>query len=174
MKYTIILLLTLLIATKEDVSAFTINPFIIYLQENGYYELINDVKCQLTTDVAIEVCKILTESPHCEEVVRIYMSCPNPPCYAPSSPSSPTLSSPTSFSRARSCPSPSLPPADRLISILDAHNMPHDKFKRLILKLRLKLIILEPIIQPPNRKETINEKHDSLLQEKKIRKLIRY
>ena len=163
--------MTLVIATKEDVNGYTINPFIIYLQETGYYEVINDVKCKITTDVAIEVCKILTESPHCEEVVRIYMSCPNPPCYAPSSP---TFSSPTSSSRVPSCPSPSLPPADILISILDAHNIPHDKFKKLILKLRLKLIILEPIIQPPNREETINKKYDSLPQEKKIRKLIRY
>ena len=123
MKYTIILLLTLLIATKEDGSVFSIIPFIIYLQESGYYELITDVKCKIATDVAIEVCEILTESPHCEEVVRIYMTCPLHP---PSTVFPPI--SPDSFVSLD----------DKLISILNSHNIPLDKFKKLIYALRNK------------------------------------
>ena len=88
MKYTIILFLTLLIVTKEDKITYSISPFIRYLQEQGYYDAINGVKCQITTDVAIEVCEILTESPHCEEVVRIYMTCSPSPVFPPISPDS--------------------------------------------------------------------------------------
>ena len=136
MKYTIILLLTLVIATKENGVLFTINPFINYLQETGYYEVINDVKCQITSDVAIEVCEILTESPHCEEVVRIYMTC------APRT-------------RPISRRSPTSPPsrADIFISILDSHNMPHDKFERLIFKLKLRRRRDDLEIKPHNLEE---------------------
>ena len=160
MKYTIILLLTLLIATKEDVNGYTINPFIEYLQETGYYEVISDVKCQITTDVAIEVCEILTESPHCEEVVRVFMTCPSlsPPFY-------PDLSDPA-------IPQPSPSPADILISILDSHNIPHDKFELLIIRLRLKRFRDDLKIEPLNPIE-INKINDNLLL-KKLRKLIRY
>ena len=140
MKYTIILLLTLLIVTKEGENPYSINPFIEYLQENGYYELINDVKCKITTDVAIEVCEMLVESGHCEEVTRIYMICNTP--------------------RRNPNPHPSLPPADILISILDSYNMPHDKFERLIIKLRLKPIINKSEIKPQNKEEKIIERND--------------
>ena len=116
--------MTLVIATKEDSNCYTINPFITYLQETGYYEVINDVKCKITTDVAIEVCEILTESPHCEEVVRIYMTCPSRPRPSPA--------------RRRSSPTSRPSRADILISILDAHNIPHDKFKKLILKVEVR------------------------------------
>ena len=121
MKYTIILLLALLIVTKEDRGTFSINPFIEYLQENGYYELITDVKCLIKTDVAIEVCEILAESAHCEEVVRIYMTCPPPSSVLPPI-------SPDSFVSLD----------DKLISILNSHNIPLDKFKKLIYALRNK------------------------------------
>ena len=151
MKYIIIVLLTLLIATKEEINPYGINPFIEYLQENGYYELITDVKCKITTDVAIEVCEILTESPHCEEVLRIYMTSRPPINPAPSHPAIPR-------------PSPS--PANILISILDSYNIPHYKFRRLILKLRVELI------NPDFKIPEINKIND--LPFKKFRKLIRY
>ena len=151
MKYTIILLFVLLLVTKEDLGDnYTINTFLKYLQENGYYEVINEVKCEISTDVAIEFCEILTESPHCEEVVRIYMTCiaPAPPIYH----------------RARShSPSPS--PDFKLISILDKYQIPKNKFKKLIIKLRFGLIIkkvekFEPIIIDKFPKEKLINKFD--------------
>ena len=74
MKYSIILLLSLLIATNEDIGDnYEINTFISYLQKTGYYELLYEVKCAFGKDVAIEFCLELVSSPFCEEVVRVYL-----------------------------------------------------------------------------------------------------
>ena len=135
MKYTIILFLTLLIVTKEDENPYTINTFLKYLQETGYYDAINGVKCQITTDVAIEVCELLTDSAHCEEVVRIFMNC-------------------------NKSVRPKTSPDAILISILNSYKIPLDKFKRLIIKLRLKHIINESEIKPQNKEEKIIERND--------------
>ena len=114
MKYIIILLLALLIVKNEDITGrYSIRPFIKELQESGYYELINGVKCELTTDVAIEVCEILTESPYCEEVVRVFMTC-------------------------NKSVRPTTNPDAILISILNSYKIPLDKFKKLIYALRNK------------------------------------
>ena len=131
MKYTIILLLALLIVTKESGDSYQINTFLNYLQKNDYFEIINEVKCQLSDEIAIEICETLTESPYCEEIVKIYMVC-NYPSYIPPSPAS--------------TPTPSH--ADILTSILDLHNIPVDKFKRLIIKLRYKNVVDESEIKP--------------------------
>ena len=80
MKYTIVLLLALVIITNQDWGDeinFSIDTFLNYIQGNGYYEAINLVKCETTSDIAVEFCEILCESPHCDEVVRIYMTCNN-------------------------------------------------------------------------------------------------
>ena len=51
----------------------SINIFIYYLQNKGYYDIILGVKFSLGKDVAIRVCFRLTENYGCDEVVRIYM-----------------------------------------------------------------------------------------------------
>lgn len=73
----IILLFALLIVTKERAEDYTINTFIVYLQEQGYYDIIKEIKCHYGADVAINFCLELVSSPHCEEVVRVYI----PICY---------------------------------------------------------------------------------------------
>ena len=76
MKYTIILLLALLVLTKEDLQDnYSIDSFLNYVQKMGFFGLLNDIKCQISTDVAIDFCKELCSSPHCEELIRQYMTC---------------------------------------------------------------------------------------------------
>ena len=78
MKYAISLLLVLVLITNQDLgdeNNYSINNFLEYLQGNGYFEVIYSVKCETTPDIAVEFCEILCESPHCEEVVRVYMRC---------------------------------------------------------------------------------------------------
>ena len=77
MKCSIILLLFLLIAANVDIidisDDFTIDTFLNYLQSFGYYKVFDEVKCKFGDDVAIELCRLFTRSPHCEEVLRVYM-----------------------------------------------------------------------------------------------------
>ena len=75
MKLFIFLFLTLFLTINND---YSIDSFLDYLQEKGYWEIILNVKITFGNDVAIDICTALTESPHdCEKVVRIYMT--NPP-----------------------------------------------------------------------------------------------
>ena len=53
--------------------SYSIQPFLDYLQEKGYYEIIQAIKNSFGDDIAIAVCKELTKSNDCEEVVRVYM-----------------------------------------------------------------------------------------------------
>ena len=150
--YKNILLFILLLVTKEDWGDnFLINTFLKYIQGNGYYDVINEVKCEISTDVAIEVCKILTESPHCEEVVRVYMTCSvrSPTPGAPS-PSYPKISRRTTINTPIT-PTHFSSPADKLILILEKHQIPQKKFRRLIKRLELEFnekerIKIDPII----------------------------
>ena len=74
----ITLLLALLIVGNINLDDYSIKSFLKYLHENGYYELIYEIKCHLGSDVANEFCVLFFESPYCEEVVRVYMSkCPS-------------------------------------------------------------------------------------------------
>ena len=78
MKSAIFILLAVLIATERDMgNQYSINTFLDYLQETGYYDLIYDIKCIFDTEIAIDFCLEYVGSPHCEEVVRIYM----PDCF---------------------------------------------------------------------------------------------
>ena len=54
-------------------STYSIQTFLDYLQGTGYYEIIQAIKNAFGDDIAIDVCKELTKSNDCEEVVRIYM-----------------------------------------------------------------------------------------------------
>ena len=54
--------------------SYSIDSFLNYLQENGYYDLIQAVKIYFGDDIAIDVCKGLVETNDCEIIVRIYMT----------------------------------------------------------------------------------------------------
>ena len=54
-------------------ATYSINALIDYLQENEYYDIIYSIKIFLGNDVAIEYCKLIVETEHCEEVVKVYM-----------------------------------------------------------------------------------------------------
>ena len=54
--------------------SYSIDSFLDYLQEKGYYDLIQSVKIYFKDDVAIDICKELTGSNDCEEVVKVYMT----------------------------------------------------------------------------------------------------
>ena len=60
---------------------YSIDAFLDYLQEKGYYDLIEEIKNAFGDDIAIAVCKELVQSNDCEIVVRIYMVThdPSPP-----------------------------------------------------------------------------------------------
>ena len=59
--------------------SFSITPLLDYLQESGYYDLIQEIKNVFGDDVAIDICKELTNSNDCEIVVRTYMITTAPP-----------------------------------------------------------------------------------------------
>ena len=76
MKSSFILILTLLFFAKiQDTIAqsYAINPFIQFIQNNGIWEVLTEIKKYFGTDVAIEVCVDFLESPHCDEVVKVYI-----------------------------------------------------------------------------------------------------
>ena len=72
----VILLSFLFIVKGQDYTAqrYSINPFIKYLQENKYWEILEQVSIYFGKDISIEMCKSFVPSPHCEEVVRVYIS----------------------------------------------------------------------------------------------------
>ena len=53
---------------------YSIDSFLDYLQEKGYYNLIQAIKNAYGDDIAIKVCKELLQSNDCEIVVRVYMT----------------------------------------------------------------------------------------------------
>ena len=76
MKLSLILILSLLFEVKiQDITAqqYSINTFINYLQDNGYWEMFFEVKNFFGVDVTVEFCNTFVPSPHCEEVVNVYL-----------------------------------------------------------------------------------------------------
>lgn len=59
----------------NNLSEYSINPFINYLKEKGFYEMIENVKIIYGSDCAIDVCKYFTNNTikDCEDAVTIYM-----------------------------------------------------------------------------------------------------
>ena len=53
--------------------SFSINNFLDYLKNTGYYETIEYIKLIFGDDVAIEVCRELLQTNDCEVVVKVYM-----------------------------------------------------------------------------------------------------
>ena len=72
MKAFTILLFNLFLFSNIE-GSFSIDSLLEYLQQTGYYEIIQAVKFYYGNDVAISVCKELVQSRHCETVVRVYM-----------------------------------------------------------------------------------------------------
>ena len=70
---SLLLTLTIIINIKCE---FTIEALLNYLQENGIYDLLAEIKLYLGEDVTIMLCKTFVETIHCEEVVRIYITNP--------------------------------------------------------------------------------------------------
>ena len=76
----VILLLFYFLNGQKD---YSIDEFLDYLHETGYYDIIQNVKISYGNEVAINLCLGLTHNFLCEEVVRVYMapsgSCPIDP-----------------------------------------------------------------------------------------------
>ena len=67
--------LILILSNKEVLGGdYSISIFLDYLQEKGYYNVIQEIKNTFEENVAIIVCKQLTKSNDCEIVVRVYMT----------------------------------------------------------------------------------------------------
>ena len=67
-------------------SSFSIDNLLDYLQQTGYYEIIQNVKRYFGDDVAIELCQELVQTNQCETVVRIYMTNDPPDITHPKAP----------------------------------------------------------------------------------------
>ena len=72
MKSLITLLLTLL-AVSNIKGDYSINTFINFLQENGIYDLLVEIKYYCGLEISISFCKELYPTNDCETVVKIYM-----------------------------------------------------------------------------------------------------
>ena len=66
------LLLSLLIVLDAKTD-YSIESFINYLQEKGYYNLLVEIKRYYGKDVAIDVCREIIQSKDCETLIKIYI-----------------------------------------------------------------------------------------------------
>ena len=72
MKLLFVFFFSLLLTIKTG--DYSIDPFLDYLQEKGYWDIILNIKYCFCDEVAIDICIKLTDSPHdCELVVTVYM-----------------------------------------------------------------------------------------------------
>ena len=77
MKQSFILILYLIFTAKSqyiNIQYYSIDSFIKYLQKNRFFEIFSEIKLFFGVDVSIEMCKNLVKSPHCEEVIRVYIT----------------------------------------------------------------------------------------------------
>ena len=63
----------LFISFSNIKGGYSIDYALNYLQENGYYDIIQQIKIYLGDDVAIEVCKQFIATYDCDTIVRVYM-----------------------------------------------------------------------------------------------------
>ena len=63
----------LFISFSNIKGGYSIDDVLDYLQENGYYDIIHQIKIYLGDDVAIEVCKQFIATYDCDIIVRVYM-----------------------------------------------------------------------------------------------------
>ena len=54
---------------------YSIDSFINYLQESGYYDILVEIKYSLGDDVAIALCQeLVIQTNDCEYIIRVYMA----------------------------------------------------------------------------------------------------
>ena len=75
MKVSLILLTALLLQSGFllDLSEYSIDTLLDFLQTNEYYNMLELVKIFYGNDIAIEMCKELVKSNHCNSIIKIYM-----------------------------------------------------------------------------------------------------
>lgn len=62
-----------------DISQYSINSFLNYLQQTGYYDIFEQIKIIYGSDYAIAACEEFTPSKYCKEAVLVYMSASSRP-----------------------------------------------------------------------------------------------
>ena len=67
-------LLSMLFIISFVNGTYSIDVFLEYLQNEGYYDLLLEIKNSLGDDVAIYMCKELVKSDDCDIVVKVYMT----------------------------------------------------------------------------------------------------
>ena len=76
MRILIALFLSFLILTNNQIhddGSYRAYPFINYLKEIGYYDLLYFVKCTFGVNVAINLCEELTSNVECEYILKVYI-----------------------------------------------------------------------------------------------------
>ena len=69
-----ILVLSILLFNFTDSNEYSIDEILNYLQSNGLYEVLVEVKKYFGDDVAIALCKEFVRSNDCEKIIRTYIS----------------------------------------------------------------------------------------------------
>ncbi len=73
MKFLVFIFISLFLALNKC-DDYSINALLNFLQSEGYYEIIYEIKLYFGDDVAIAFCKEIVQTEDCDIVVRIYMS----------------------------------------------------------------------------------------------------
>ena len=77
MKFYLLFLAFLLLSQPSNGDSYSIDPFLSYMEENGYASILHEIKCNLGDDVAISVCKEIIQSNDCDTYIKVYLICPN-------------------------------------------------------------------------------------------------
>ncbi len=79
MKVSLILLTALLLQSGFllDLSEYSIDTLLDFLQSNEYYNMLELIKIFYGDDIAIEMCKELVKSNHCNSIIQLYMQTKN-------------------------------------------------------------------------------------------------
>ena len=73
MKVLLLLLFSLLFVGNIQQESYSIEPFVTYMHETGYFSLIQQVKYNLGYYISIQLCLDLTDNNCCEELVAVYI-----------------------------------------------------------------------------------------------------
>ena len=79
MKVSLILLTALLLQSGFllDLRDYSIDILLDFLQSNEYYNMLELIKIFYGDDIAIEMCKELVKSNHCNSIIQLYMQTQN-------------------------------------------------------------------------------------------------
>ncbi len=75
MKFYLLFLAFLLLSQPSNGNDYSIEAFLSYIEENGYYSILHEIKCNLGDDVAISFCKEFIKSNDCDLYIRVYLIC---------------------------------------------------------------------------------------------------